>query len=768
MVEVKEMKWNAVRSLAASVGVSAKGTRAEVEARLATVLTTNNTNKEEVTMTNEIKLVEVVKAGGFIKQEDLNYKSVEKQFKKQLPTPSIAGRKDLGIFHESGSHKDESALRDMLAQVNAQKDKYMENTKPYEVIVADVNFYPTYKEATPVQRRNRDVMKEIKLSTGNVMRVVGDVTVQVPANYMLIKQWDKNKPNSKGTLGAPVMVPFEGYDLNLAKKGYNMFRPLAEGNGFLVLSIVEFVDKETGAVSPISVSLPTEKDKSGQRWPIFHTADSRFIKTKNAEYMDQPLHLSDNNANFNAQVTAYVQMWANEFVAANPENNHSHKKDCGNLIRFMAKDGVSDDLHAESKKSRYVQQQVDTTQLSRVGAEQPTAYCPIHNFFVDMEYVMTVNESEQFDRDTELLDDRGNTRRGAFNEIPVAGHWVKKSVLRESIINKVCGNCRNFCGNYAKTQAQITKEKVAKIDAGEKNPYVSPFFRETAKAKAQAVQTLTLVNGNEEWVNKFPYQILEEGGDVLDMRVLGAGMVVYGSDDIEFEADYVVPVEEFDARHAEVMKKINHIFYAAFNFGKLSAEQVKYVNELATNKPADLTADEERRWDNAIQWYTKGIQDSFAAQEARNIVPFQTVFHVGAMEGIEELHVEDIMGETMRRAEEGTIGYGLGYADLEAKEFTRYLDEVAMDFVWNVILDGKEYTIVGGTDKDKELAAGALQEMVQRELTGNFVAFANGDYRDNSFATGIRRSEDPQATLAGFKVSEVVKTYLAQVCGLSK
>jgi hypothetical protein len=200
----------------------------------------------------------------------------------------------------------------------------------------------------------------------------------------------------------------------------------------------------------------------------------------------------------------------------------------------------------------------------------------------------------------------------------------------------------------------------------------------------------------------------------------------------------------------------------------LNAAQVSYVNELASNKPADLTADETRRWDNAVQWYAQGIQQDLERQAAREIVPFTTMFHVGAKDGVQELHVEDIMGETMRRAEEGTIGYGLGYADLEAKEFTRYLDEVAMDYVWNVILDGTEYAIVGGTDKDKELAAGALQEMVQRELTGNFVAFANGDYRDNSFATGIRRAEDPKAAHAALKVSDVVKTYLAQVTGLSK
>ena len=724
----------------------------------------NEKNEEEVEM-KEIKLVEVVKAGGYIKQEDITMDA----FNKSLPTPSVKARKELGIYHEAASHVDDSAFREMMDKVNAQKDAYMRNVAPYEVVVDDINFYaPSWREATSIQRRNNDIIREIKIDNGSIMRVVGDVTVKIPKGYMLIKQWDANKPNSKGTLGAPVMVPFEGVNLNLAKKPFNMFRPLPKGDGYLVLSIVEFVDKD-GNVSPLSVSLPTEKDKkTGIRYPIFHTADSRFIKTKNAERVDEPLYLSDNNANFNAQVTAYVQMWANEFVAANPENNHAFKKECGNLIRFMTKDGVADDLYAESKKTRYIQEQVDTTQLSRVGAEQPSMYCPIHNFWVDMEYVMTVNESEQFDRNTQLLDDKGKLRHGSFDEIPVAGHWVKKSVLKESIINKVCGNCRNFCGSYQKTQAQIAKERMERIEEGEVNPYVSPFFRETAKPKAQAIQTLTLVEGVEKWVNKFPYEVLEEGKEVLDMRVMGAGLVVYGSDNIEFEADYVVPVEEFDARHADVMKKINHIFYAAFNYSKLTAEQVRYVNELVFNKPEDLTKDEEKRWDNAVNWYKQGIQWDLERQEASRIVPFATAFHIGAKEGMEEIHVEDIMGETMARAEEGTLMYGLGYQDLTPEEFTRYLDDVAMDYIYDVIIEGKEFAIVGGSRKDKELAAGALQSMLQRELTGNFVAFANGDYRDNSYAAGIRRSDDPKATLDGFKVAPKVKAYLAQICGLSK
>jgi hypothetical protein len=754
--------------------------------------------KEEVAM-QDFSLVK------FMKQEDLNYLSAERQFKKSLPTPSVAGRKDLGIYHEAAAHKDETALKDMLAEVNAQKDSYMDNLKRYEVVVDEVYFYAEdYKSATAEQRKNKEIVKEIKLKTGNIMRVVGDVTVIIPKGFMLVKQWNKNKVNSKGELGAPDMVPFEGMDMNVAKKGFNMFIKPADGTGKLVLSIVEFVDAKTDEVSPLSVFLPTEKDeKTGEKYPCFHTADARFIKTKNADYVDQAMHLSDNNMNFNAMISAYVQMVAGEFMVANPENNHSSQKLCGNLIRFMQKDGVSDDLHTESKKTRYVQQQIDTTRLSRVGANQPSNWCPIHSFWVDGEVVEIFNEAEQFDRDTELMDENGNMRKPRFDEIMYGGRWMKKETIRESIVNKVCGACANYCGNYQKSQSQMNRDrdeafdklvkrkgKKAAMKAKEDGKiFVSPFVRETAKAKAQAFQTLTLVEGKEEWVSQFPYQVVAKGGDVLDMRVVGSGMMVYGSDDVEFDAEYEVPVEEKDERHAEVMKLINHIWYASRNYSKLDAEQVKMVANIVANKP-ELTADEDRKWENAVHWFKEAIKRDFEAQARKEIVPFRIVFHIGPkkvkvrratnitvngrdayavrMVDAPELHVEDIMGEAMERAAEGTLMWGLGYADLRPEEFTRYLDEVATTYVWNAILHGQEYAITGGTDKDKELAAGALQSLLQRELTGNFVAFVNGDYRDNSFATGIRRSENPQAELDGFKLAPEIKKYLAEVCGLSK
>jgi hypothetical protein len=726
-------------------------------------------------------------------QQELQRIINEKNLKALLASPISKG--DSIDFAKGHTAYENTALKDMLVKVNSAKDKYVENVAAHEVVLDEIVFYAEdKKEATHEQRRNKEIVREYDIKEGawkgGKVRIIGDVTVQLPEGYAQIKVWNPKKVNSKGKLGAPEFAPFVGMDLNVAKRQYNMFRGAAKGSGFLVLPIMEFVNPE-GEVTPMSVSLPVEKAKNGSKYDIFRTSDARFIKTKDAVEVDEPLYLSDNNANFNAAVTAYVQMYSREFKKADVANNHSYKKDsCQNMVRFQTRDGVMDDMDAESKKSRVILEQPDVMQLAQVGSEQPNTYCMVHDFFIDMEAVEILNDAEKLEKGNEGRNDDGDVRFQRHDEILVAGKLVKRNTVRQSIIEKVCGACPNYCGNTPKSQARITKERIAAIEAGDAKPYISPFFREKAKPEAQVVQTLTEVGGMEKWVSKFPQEILKEGGTVLDMRVKTAGMIVYGSDNIELEVDYKVPTEKFDARHAAVMKQINHIFYAAFNYSKLDVTQVKIVNELCVNKPEGITSDEETRWDDAVNWYKQAIQWDLERQAIRTVASFTTKFHIGLEKvysrvatniliddkpavlvrpvGTVEIHVEDIMGETMKRAEEGTIGYGLGYEDLAPAEFTRYLDEVAMDYVYEVILNGTNYSVVGGTDKDKELAAGALQQLLQKELTGNFYAFANGDYRDNSFATSIRRDADPKAALAALKVCDEVKAYLGNITGANK
>lgn len=693
--------------------------------------TTTNQSEEEVTMTNTIKTTEEVMVDAM---------------NKSLPTPSVGGRKDLGIYHEAGAHKDDSAVKEMMAKINAAKDAYLNNIGEHGIVVEAVDFYDERK------------IRKVKLQNGSMMHFVGEVIVRIPAGYAQIKVWNPTKPNNKGTLGAPEFIDFVGYDLNLAKRRYDMRRPLATGTGLVALSIYEFVSPE-GETSGLQVSLPTEKGKDGTRYHIFQTNDIRFIKTKDADYKDQPLYVRDNNEQFNAQVTAFVQMYANEFVQADPANHHGFdKKYCSNMVRFGVKDGVMDDVDTESKKTRAILEQIDTTQLSRVGSEQPTTYCMVKDKWLDLEARMAINEAEQFERGVQARDEDGEERYQRHNEIVIGGKLVSRQEVIDAGIKKECANCPFYCGNSPKSDAQITKEKVEAAENG--GGYVSPFFREKPKAKAQAVQTLIVNNsGSQEWVTKYPYQLLNDSyvQDILGVRVKSAGITVYGSDDVlaKMDPEYVVPVEAFDARHADTMKKINQIFHAAFNMAKYTPEQMELVFELAENKPEGLTDSESERWDNAVNWLAQALGWAAEREAARNIKPFATKFFMGEKEGAVELHIEDIMGDTLYRAETDQLGWGLGYDDLMATEFVRYLDEIAIDYVYDVITNGTEYTIVGGRELDKQLASGALQEMLQRELNYNWVR-------------GARRDENPAQAVAEMKVAKEVKDYIAEVIGLKK
>lgn len=745
--------------------------------------TTTNTIEEEETMTNEIVKANVTAAGVTIQTGSGMMKS--------LPTPKVRTRQDLGIFHEAGAHSGNAALVDMLNKVNGAKDEYVKNVGENPVTVEAIEFYPEMKEATPAERRARKVVREHKMATGNVIRFIGEVTVRMPEGYAQIKVWNPNKPNSKGTLGAPEFIDFVGYDLNLVKRQFDMRRPLAEGTGRVVLSIVEFVDGATGEVSPLSVTLPTEKGKDGTRYDIFQTNDARFIKTKDAKRVDEPLYVRDNNAAFNAQVTAFVQMYANEFVQADPRNHHGfNKTSCVNMVRFGTKDGVMDDENMASKKSRVILEQPDVMQLAQVGSEQPNTYCMVMDKWLDLEAVHILNEAEQFER-TEGLGDDDEVRFQYHDEIKIAGRFVKRNTVRQTMIEKTCAACPHFCGNSPKAESQVAKEKVEAREAG-KSDYVSPFYREKAKAKAQVVQSLVTVEGKDKWVNAYPYEVIGKVQDLKGFRIKGAGMTVYGSDEVMAMVDpeYAVPVEEFDARHASVMKDINRIFYAAFNFDKLDEGQHTIIREM--EKPEGITDNESERWDNAMFWYNQSIGWAKEREAARNIAPFYQHFFAGdvkekkvVFEGtiggktpfinrpanMVKLNITDVMGDTLFRAESGTLGWGLGYEDLNTTEFVRYLDESVIDYVYEVIMDGTEFCIVaepmdGDTEadaesarkkaeRDMELAAGALQEMLQREINYTFVR-------------GVRRDANPLEALLNLKVCDEVKGYIAEVAGLLK
>ena len=730
-------------------------------------LVAETTTEEEVNMNT--KHIEVRKS--------LHQQTMEKNMKALLASP-ISKKDNLSFMMGNHSAYENFALVDMLAKVTAAKDRYVAKVGEHKVILEEVEFYAEKAVATRDQIRNKKVIREYAWKNKEgFIRIIGEVIVRMPKGYAQIKQWNKNKVNSKGKLGAPEFVKFEDMDINLSTSRFDSRKRLADGSGLVSLSITE-MKMNDGTVLPLSVQLPYETWNDGSKHQIFRTSDARYAKTKDVKFENEPLYLEDNNGHFNAQVTALVRVYANEFVQALAANRHGHNDVyCTNMVKFKTKDGVMDDVDAESKKTLTIIEQPDVMQLAQVGSEQPSAYCMVRNIWLDAEGVETLNIAEQHERAT-YQDEDGNFQYQRHDEIMIAGKAVKRNTVKEMSIRKNCEACPFYCGNTPKSESQVSREKVAANEKG--GGYVSNFFRGTPKPERQAVETLVEVNGKENWALGFPGEFLGKVDDIKKIRVKSAGVSVYASNNVisNMDPEFIAPVEAYDARHAEVTKLINQIFFAAFNYETLSAEQIDIITDIVDNKPEGMTFYEAEKWDKAVFWFTEAIGWELEAQARRQQELFPTHFFPGVVtskkivfEGtvkgkrpflripvlagsMTEIHVEDIMGDTLYRAEQGSLGWGLGYEDLSTDEFVRYLDESAIDYVYDVILDGKEFCIVGGSDKDKELASGALQVMLQQELNWIFIK-------------GVRRDAEPLEALLKLKVSDDVKYYIAGVVGLT-
>lgn len=726
----------------------------------------------EVVVMEEIKLAEVVVAGGLTKkQKEANLRMLDKS----------AMTKGDKLFMTQSHGYENPNLVDMLNKVEAAKNTYIKNVGENAVQVLGIVFYPEKKDASREELRNRKYVHTDKFGR----TFLGELTFQMPRDYAQIKVWNPNLPNSKGKLGAPEFVPFHDVNLDLVKRPYNMRRPLSDGSGLVVLPIKEGKDGKP------YVNLPVEVDRNvkGKFYEIFRTSDARFVKTKDlaidpdtkVPMADQPLFLSDNNTTLNAQLTAFIQVMTGEFTEELPENRHGFKESCdtcSNCVRLQTRDGVTDDIVTESKKSRAVLESPDVMQLAQVGPFQPSRLCMVREEIMDIELVRTLNEATTFER-TEYYDEEGALRYQTPNQVKIAGKVYSVAELTEKTLGTIATNCRNYLGNSAKSEHQLGKEKTELREKlgvnGDTSVYINPFYRQRAKVGRQMIQTLVEVDGQEAWVNQYPGEVEAP----YAFRVKGAGVTVYGTDEVMSVVDptFIAKTEEFDARHADVMKKINQMFYAAFNLDKLDEKQAEMVFALADNKPADLTDAESVKWDKAVFWLGESIGWAMDREEVRKQSLFPQKFFAGVKEGTTELHVELVMGEKMNRQtifksmEEITGDAGADkdkkynanrndfihdvYDDLEASEFVRYLDDAALDYVYEAIVEGTDFSLVGGTDADKTLAAAALQSMLQTEVNYTFVR-------------GVRRDVDAAAAIEALKVCDATKAYIAMVVKLTK
>lgn len=730
--------------------------------------------KEETSMNEKFQLLTDNKGRSLVYNNRNNESAIEKMSTStKIDTRSKA--KDIP-----------GSLKDMLAKVEDTKDKYLRNIGEHAVTVVGLTFYPTKKEATRKQVRDRKVIR-----TDDYDRTfIGEVVVKLPRDYAQIKVWDKNAPNRKGKLGAFVQVDFADYDMD-ATRMRDPFQPPAFGSGLLKLLIRQNKEGQPFVRLPIDA----DRNKRGVYYDVFRTSDIRFMKTKDALDPDMPLFLSDNNDAFNAQVSAWLQVFDANFKEANILNNDSFDKStCVHQIRLQTRDGVMDDEHMDSKKSRVVMEQADVMQLAQVGVAQPTTVCGVTGEFIDIEGVLALNEATTMEA-THYVDDEGNIRYQRHDEVMIAGKAVKKSDVIKNAVEEHCAACPFNCMNVPKQEAQIKMEKTKlREKTGEANPYVNAYYRGFALPSAQAVQTLVEKEGKETWVTKYPGEVEAP----LGFRVKGAGMTVYGSDEVMdyADAEFVAETEEPNERHIEVMKHINQLFYAAFNLDKLTKEQSDIIFEMADNKPSDLTKYEERKWNKAVQMLANSMQWAIDKEKANNIPDFHQKFFSGVKAGTTELHISEVMGERMERLErsdfetmESLMESGkyedeertskknninrndyihAVYDDLTAAEMVRYLDDLAIDIVYEVIEEGTSFSIVGDSEGDTTLAAQAMQEMLQNELTKNYYRFADGKSINNSIVSSVRRAPNQGEALKKLKACSEVKQYIASVVGLAE
>ena len=766
------MLYEAVVALAAKDETSAAATSSNQ---------TQTKIEEELTMTNEIKLAEVVNAGGLNKDQ---LAANDAMLNKSKATKG-------DMFDMAKTNKEaymNPNLKEMLDRVDMAKAKYIENVTPHAIKLVNIEFYRTkeelaklpYYEASAL-RAAKKVQKSYKNDNGGMTHYVGEVTVQLPAGYAQVKKFNPEAIDPRtGKKGANEWVDFVGYDVNAVVSPFDPKFSVVEGSGLVSMKL-----KEVDGELRVGIPMHTWRNKQGRVFAdAFKTSDSRFVKGKDASYIDEPLYLADNNATFGAQLTAMVQLYAEEFVQENAENRHGfNESSCASRVNLLQMDGVTDDLDAESKKTRNVIQQADVMQMAQVGNFQPTTFCGINGEWLDLDAVMTLNEATTFEP-VSYFDEDGNLRYQRHDEVMIAGKAVKVSAVREQAIEAKCSQCPFYCGNARKSEQQIGREKTQLREKGEKNPYVNPYYRTRPTAGRQAIQFLVEQNGQKEWVTA---NMDEVKGKAVDVRVKGAGMMVVVDPRILsfFNLGYEIPTEAYDERKATVAKKIAQIWHAAYNLNKLDEEQATIIFDMAANKPSNLTVKEDERWDKAVQGLVNAIQWAQEREEANNVALYKTVFHTTPVEGAKAIDLTEIIADTMFRMEEKSIGYGLGYADLDAAEFVRYLDEVAIDYVYDYILNGTEYYVtadftvdyfahhhdaranaefeeaMGRSQRDIELVAGALQHMLQSELTGNFYSFANGDYREASLVTGVKRAENQAAALGELNVNDDIKDYIA-------
>lgn len=613
-----------------------------------------------------------------------------------------------------GAHKYENpAIKDMEDYLLSAADRYNRKLGRYNVVVEGIEFF---------DKGDR------RYNWGRI----GAMTIRIPRGYATISQWDQEARKF-------VWHDFADFDYDQFARN-NRFNPLNAGSGLLTMAIKD-VEFEGG----LYVRMPMSAGKEdGTFFPVLKTADIRF-----------GLPHSENNRNLEAAMSAFLRVFTSEFVVGNPLNRYNIKPGCL-TCRYAqvlgTQDGVNDDL--ESTNSSRVLQQNDIPTLVGWGQRTPIVHCTVFNEFKDFDGILAANKADANDMTSTTVYDveAGEDRYLRKGELFVDGKIIKSEDLRLEVTREDAEECDHYHGNVAKGEKRAAKDR---IDSA--NPYSSAYWTDRAEVNRQVVQTK--VNG--DWVNAFPGEV----EDPEEYRVMGlGGVMVSGTADVMAAAngEFVPERQEYDAVRGELLKKVDQIFFAAFNFKKLTDEQAEMVLTMAANRPDIDDKYVLGRWDAGCEYLAQTMIRIAENDQVAERPSFAIRFIEGAKPKGEQgknISVDDLLDETKWKDENGLLqadfgGNSLGYKDLaeNPKEAIKFLDEVmSEDLVWDVLLEDTTYYVTGRSPKEKKIVAGALQAILERHVT--------------SFLYDIRREEEPMHALANFEVSDAVKMYVTAVLG---
>lgn len=601
---------------------------------------------------------------------------------------------------------------------------------------------------------------------------IGYVDIQIPSGYAELKIWIDGENGRKGH--------WEWYDaadfnMNQFKKRMpfaqpfapaGMTRNLEHGSGILRLAIRE--DKN----NQVYVRLPMDS-KDGQFFDIFRTQDIRQYRA-----------FSSNNGNFDAAVSAMVQLFWNEFKYENPANRNGFSESCLKCryhVTFNNRDGVTE----EDRKSTNIFNNSDGEAQMDNRQYEERHYCMAFKEFLDVALNKELNEDASRDKElsvattyVEVTDKDGNTKLVAEHEldydrkdeVTLGGRRMKRNDAFDEVNKDTVSNCVHYHGREFKSQTRIAREKLENSGG-----YVSPLWETKARIGRQVIQSEVKGKG---WMVGVPSDFEEE---VTNVRVFGIGLNVYVTDEI-FEAmdkTFVPQMDEVDHEEIEFMKQVNRIYFAAFNRDELTQEQFDVVCEMAAEMPEGLSDRHVQRWEKACYWLEQSLVWAEEREEAANRPDFTTKFFAGlesyiADKGqhpssdVKEIHIDEVAKEVIYRISEGGMDFDAD-GDFTSLEFIRHLDDVVYDAIQDAMLFGDDYIVVGQAGELYEHEVGVEIELQLGRITKEIVAGALQKLLDSTvkrMTYGVSRANDRVEAFLNLNASEEVLEYVAVHNGL--